>query len=248
MVERLAALDAEHSALQAEAQLLRECPAAGGLPVAPADPAAAAARRLPVDAGTTSVQVLSTCMIMLKLPTSECSTGGTPQSSSVKQMSLCVLWFQHGSWEVTCRVSSSSQAAAELLAAQLQAAAAEGRAERLHARLLAWFGAAAAATDPDGGIGLFTVMSSKDGAVLRPATPNSRDVGGRSGSGSAALSAKRPAFGAGGTMSQGAGGKASTAHQARLETTVGRLDAALAKAQREAAGAVSTVKYMQVVL
>lgn len=65
VVERLAALDAEHSALQAEAQLLRECPAAGGPQVPPADPVATAARRLPADADATAVQVPRPCMILL---------------------------------------------------------------------------------------------------------------------------------------------------------------------------------------
>jgi hypothetical protein len=113
-------------------------------------------------------------------------------------------------------------------------------------RLLAWFGAAAAAADPDGGIGPANVTSSRDGPVPRPATPNSRDINSRSGAGLTAHPARRPAFGAGGTIGQGTGGKASRAQQAKLENTIGRLDAALAKAQREAAGAISTVKYMQV--
>lgn len=95
-----------------------------------------------------------------------------------------------------------------------------------------------------------TATSARDGPVIRPATPNGTDIVGRSGAGLAlaAYSARRPAFGAGGGgASNGAGGKLNNAkRQARLEATVGRLDAALAKAQREAAGAVSTTKYMQV--
>ena len=145
------------------------------------------------------------------------------------------------------------QAAAELLAAQLQAASAESRAERLHARLLAWFGAVAAASDPDGGVGPATAASAREGAVPRPATPSGKDIVGRSGAGLALAvhSARRPAFGAGGgggVTSHGAGGKLGAEQKAGLEATIGRLDAALARAQREAAGAVSTVKYMQVVL
>jgi hypothetical protein len=69
------ALDAEHSALQAEAQLLRECPAAGLLPARPADPAVAAARRLPADADVLAVQVPGTCAVVLLLPTPVSSTG-----------------------------------------------------------------------------------------------------------------------------------------------------------------------------
>lgn len=69
VVEQLATLDAERTALQAEVELLRHCPGAasssaaggappaGGLAEAPADPAAQAACRLPADADAAKLQV-----------------------------------------------------------------------------------------------------------------------------------------------------------------------------------------------
>jgi len=248
LIAQLAELEAAHDSAKAEAELLRQSPGSGfafpGTSTAAGDAVGRAARELPPEAGPEQLQVRRS-----RLACDASQPWQPPRGIALQPLiEGCkrpafgfVSQLPFNASSIDAQHTSCAQAAAALLRAQLEAAAAEARADRLQARLLAWFGIEAATSDPAP-----APSRGNNNGLGRPLTPHGRDV--RSGS---AAPPKRKAFGGGGGeaangASQHAGGSGCGSGKQALERTVADLGAALAKAQREAAGAVSTLKYMQV--